>query len=210
MISVSVEVDIEEAKRMLRLLPHEANRAAYRSINKVADEVKKESAKEISSQTGIRKARVLGKLWVRGARANALIATVGALPSSSNIGAYEGSSPRQTPQGVDVKAWRGRKVYDRAFVKGPPKLAARIRRKVYRRTGPKDTDITDKVWGPSIRKTFGWPIVRARQLAVIRRRWPYWFERYLRGELVKLGRGAELTGVANVLPTISGPQFIED
>ena len=207
MISISVEADISKAVQMLRLLPQEANRAAYRAMNKVADEVKRDSAKEISNQTGISAEDVKKRMYVKGASSSRLIASVHALPSSKNVGFYKGAAPRQTKPGVDIRAWGGRTIYDKAFVKGPPRLRTGLKRRVYRRTGPKKDDITDKVWGPSIRKTFEWPIVRARQMAIIKRRWPYHFERYLRGELVKL-RGADaLKGIANVLPNMTGPTF---
>jgi hypothetical protein len=207
MISVSVEADISKAVEFLRLLPQEANRAAYRAMNKVADEVKRDSAKEISNHTGLTRADVFKRMYVKGASSSRLIASVHALPSSKNVGYYTGAFPVQGKPGVVIKAWGRRTVYEGTFVKGPRKLSSKLKRKVYRRTGPGKDDITDKVWGPSIRKTFEWPIVRARQMAIIKRRWPYHFERYLRGELVKL-RGADaLRGIANVLPNLTGPTF---
>jgi hypothetical protein len=210
MISVSVEADISKAVQMLRLLPQEANRAAYRAINKIADEVKRDSAKEISDHTGLTRADVYKRMYVKGASPSRLIASVHALPSSKNVGFYKGAAPRQTKPGVDIKAWGGRTVYDGAFVKGPPRLRTGLKRKVFRRTGPGKDDITDKVWGPSIRKSFERPFVRARQMAIIKRRWPYHFERYLRGELVKLRGASALKGIANVLPNLTGPTFTID
>jgi hypothetical protein len=215
-INVSVEVDIREAVRMLRLLPQEVDRAASRAINKVADEVHTWSARERANATGIpvgsrRKAKlgkgdgtVHGRMYVSGANPRRLIASIHAMPSSKNVGYYRGANPRQTKPGVSLKAWRGRTVYDRAFVMGPRTVGS-IRRKVWKRTGPGPNQITDKVWGPSIRKSFERPFVQAGSLAIIQRRWPKWFEHYLRGEIRRL-RGAEaLRGITNVLPTISGP-----
>ena len=208
MIEVSVETDIREAMRMLNLLPREAERAAYRAINKIADEVKRDSAKEISQETGISVPKVYQRMYVQGATVGRLMAVVAALPSAKNVGYYDGAAPVQYKgdKGVTVTAWRNRTLYDGTFVKGPPSVPG-IKRKVWRRTGPADNQITDKVWGPSIRKSFMRPMVQGRQMAIIRKRWPYYFERYLRAELVKL-RGADaLRGVANVLPTIQGPTF---
>lgn len=206
MIEVSVQVDIEEAMRVLNLLPREAERAAYRAINKIADEVKKDSAKEVSQDTGIPVPKVYERMYVKGATSGRLMALVAALPSAKNVGYYEGAAPVQTKPGVNLKAWGRFNLYDRAFVKGPRDLG-NIRRKVWRRTGPGKDDVTDKVWGPSIRKSFTRPWVQARQMAIIQKRWPYYFERYLRAEIVRL-RGAEaLRGVTNVLPTIQGPTF---
>jgi hypothetical protein len=89
---------------------------------------------------------------------------------------------------------------------GAQKSIGGIPRKVWRRTGPGKGQITDKVYGPSIRKTFTWAPIQKRQAEIIRARWPKWFEHYLRGELVKL-RGAEaLRGVQNVAPFIGGAE----
>lgn len=219
MISVDVSVDIRQAMRMLNLLPREADRAASRALNKIADEVQAWSAREIANDTGIvlgsrRAAKaglrgqsntVHGRMYIRGSNPRTLRASVHALPSSKNVGYYRGAAPRQTKPGVNLKAWRRRTVYDKAFVKGPARIAASIPRKVWRRTGPGRDQITDKVWGPSIRKSFERPFVRAGQVSIIQRRWPRWFEHYLRGEIRRL-RGAEaLRGVSNVLPNITGP-----
>lgn len=207
MISVSVETDLRRAMEFLNLLPQEAERAAYRAMNKIADEVKRDSAKEISQHTGIPRADVTRRMYVKGASAGRLVAIVGALPSASNVGAYKGAMPRQTKPGVDIKAWRGRTVYDNAFVKYPKYTG---KQKVWRRTGPGKDDITDKVWGPSIRKTFTWPVVQARQQAIIRRRWAPHFERYLRAEIVRLRGADSLRGIDNVLPNLTGPTFLDE
>lgn len=207
MISVSVEADIDRAVRDLNLMKFEAERAGYRAINKIADEVKKGSAQRISEMTGIPTADVFRRMYVRGASAQRMVAVVAALPSAVNVGFYRGAYPQQGKPGVTLTAWRSRTLYDKTFVKGSSKNLGSIKRKVYRRTGPKRDDISDKVWGPSIRKTFERPSIYYRNLQTIQDRWPYWFERYLRGELVRLGRGAQLTGVRNVLPTIVGPTF---
>lgn len=216
MINVSVEVDIKQAMRMLNLLPQEADRAAARAINKLADEVHEWSAKEIANETGIPKGTrgkakagrgngtVHGRMYVSGANPRKLLATINALPSAKNVGYYQGANPRQTKPGASVKAWRARKVYDGAFVMGPPTVG-RIRRKVWRRTGPKPEQITDKVWGPSIRKSFERPFIQAGSLALIKRRWPKWFEYYLRAEIVRLRGAGALKGVSNVLPGLTGP-----
>lgn len=195
---------------MLNLMEKEANRAAYRSMNKIADEIKRDSARVIAHETGLSRESVTGRMYVKGASATRLLAVVGAMPSAKNVGYYPSASPVQRKPGVELKAWRQRTVYDRAFVKGPPRIAAGIPRKVWRRTGPGDDQITDKVWGPSVRKSFTRPFLQARQMALLQKRWPFWFQRYLRGELVKLGRGSALTGIANVLPTIVGPTITDD
>ena len=207
MFSVSVETDIDRAIRDLNLLKPEAERAASRAINKLADEVKKKSAAKISDMTGIPVPDVYKRMYIKGATRSRLLAVVAALPSAVNVGFSPRAYPVQGRPGVTLTAWRSRTLYDKAFVKGSPKAMGSLRRKVYRRTGPGRNDISDKVWGPSIRKTFERPTVYYGNLQLIQDRWPYWFERYLRGELVKLGRGEELRGVANVLPTMSGPEF---
>jgi hypothetical protein len=222
MISISLEVDIEKAQRFLRLLPEQADRAAARAINKVADDMQRWSAREIANDTGLpvgsrsaakkgqrgERNTVNGRMFIRGATARRLMASVHALPSAKNVGHYKGAAPRQTKPGVDVKAWRRRTVYDKAFVKGPARIAGGIPRKVWRRTGPGDNDITDKVWGPSVRRSFLRPFVQAGQVAIIRQRWPVHFERYIRAEIVK-SRGAEaLRGVGRILPDLTGPTIL--
>jgi hypothetical protein len=214
MINVSVEADIKRAMQLLNLLPKEAERAAYRAINKIADEIKKDSSKQISQLTGIPPVDVLARMYVEGASAGRLLAKVSALPSAKNVGKYKGANVRpqlaltsHAGSGVSLRAWGKPNFYDKAFVMGAQKDIGAIPRKVWKRTGPGKGDITSKVWGPSIRKTFMWPKVRTRQLEIIQKRWPYHFERYLRGELVKLGKGDALKGVKNVLPGIGGPSI---
>lgn len=229
MISVSVEADIATAIRDLNLLPREAERAAYRAINKVADEILSTSAKAISAETGIRlgnraaarngdrgeRNTVYGRMYVRGASAGRLIASVHALPSAHNVGQYDGATPKPVhsskgrTRGVNLRAWGRFETYDRAFVKGK-QGAISVKRKVWRRTGPGKDNVTDKVWGPSIRKSFERPWLQARQAAIIRQRWPVHFERYLRGELVKLGKADLLKGVSNVLPGATGAVVSEE
>jgi hypothetical protein len=79
MISVSVETDIRKAMEFLNLLPKEANRAAYRAINKIADEIKKDSAQQIAQATGMTKDKVFERMYVKGASAQRLLAVVGAM-----------------------------------------------------------------------------------------------------------------------------------
>jgi hypothetical protein len=211
MISVSVETDIRKAMEFLNLLPKEANRAAYRAINKIADEIKKDSAQQIAQATGMTKDKVFERMYVKGASAQRLLAVVGAMPSAKNVGYYDGANPRPKPAtssqhggGVSLRAWGKPNFYDRTFVMGAQKDIGGVPRKVWRRTGPGEGQITDKVYGPSIRKTFTWAPIRKRQAEIIQKRWPYHFERYLRGELVKL-RGADaLRGIKNVAPFLSG------
>lgn len=204
MINVSVKHDIRNAMRALDLVERSVERAAWRALNKTADQVKLVSARAISSKTGLTRKRVNDRLFVRPASQSFLQASVHALPSSRNIGYYDGASPRQTDPGVNVKAWGKRNLYDRAFVMGPRNLGS-LRRKVYRRTGPGDQDITDKVWGPSVRRTFLWKDVQATQLETVRQRWPVNFERYLRAEVIRThGRGA-IEGMGSLLPALTGP-----
>jgi hypothetical protein len=210
MISISVETDIKEAMRFLNLLPKEAERAAYRAMNKIADEIKKDSAQKIAELTGIPKGKVLERMYIKGASANRLIAVVGAMPSAHNVGQYDGANPTPKPAvsssagaGVSLRAWGKPNFYDRTFVMGKQGEVG-VSRKVWRRTGPGQGQITNKVWGPSIRKTFTWNEVRKRQVEIIRKRWPYHFERYLRGELVKLRGAGVLKGIKNVAPFLSG------
>lgn len=210
MISVSVETDIDEAIRQLNLLPKEAERAAYRAINKVADEIKKDSAQRISDITGIPKAKVFERMYVKGASAGRLIAKVAALPSAKNVGYYTGAYPVPGKAGVSLTAWRQRTVYDRTFVMGTKKALGSLRRKVWKRYGRGPDQISDSVWGPSIRKTFERPSIYYRNLETIQRRWPFWFERYLRAEIVRLQGADALTGVKSVLPSMTGPTFSDE
>lgn len=209
MISVSVQVDIEQAIRMLNLLPQEAERAAYRAMNKIADEIKETSAVEIAKETGMSKGSVKERLYVRGASARRLIASVHALPSARNVGRYTGAQPKQGDWfgagGVQIKAWGRGNFYDKAFIMHPK---YRGKQKVWRRTGSGKNDITDQVWGPSVRKSFMRPKLQAMQRHIIANRWPRWFQHYLRGELVKLRGAGALAGIKDVLPGLTGPTFV--
>jgi hypothetical protein len=207
MLTVSVQTDIEQAIRELRLLPKEANRAAYRAMNKVADDIKREGAQRISEITGIPLNYVKSRMYVKGASANRLIAVVAALPSAKNVGKYQGAFPAPGKPGVTVTAWRQRTLYDRTFVMGTKASLGAIPRKVWRRTGPGKHQITDQVWGPSIRKTFERPAVYYQSLSILQERWPKHFERYLRAELVRLRGAHVLAGINRVLPNIQGPVF---
>lgn len=208
MITVDVQVDIDQAMKALNLLPKEAERAAYRAINKLADEVKKDSIQRIQGFSGINKERVADRFYIKGAAPDRLIAVVQALPSARNVGYEAGAFPAPGKVGVDVTAWRQRTLYDRAFVMGKQARLG-VRRKVWRRTGPKPHQITDQVWGPSVRRIFLQPWLVKHNLEIIRTRWAYWFERYLRGEIVKLRGSQSLVGVTNVLPSIQGPTITE-
>jgi Prophage minor tail protein Z (GPZ) len=221
-ITVSVESDIQRAIRELNLLPKEAERAAYRSMNRIADEIAVVSGREIARQTGISlgnrreakkggsKGTVFGRMYIQGASASRLMAVVGALPSAKNVGYYPGANPTPGKPGVTLKAWRTRTLYDRTFVKGKQGSIGKITRKVWRRTGKGKDDITDVVWGPSVRQTFRQPFIQARASALLKLRWPAHFERYLRAELIRL-RGVEsLRGVQNVLPGIEGPTITDE
>jgi hypothetical protein len=223
MISVSVEVDIRRAMEMLNLLPKEADRAASRAINKLADEVLKASAENIARKSGMDlgsraeakagggRNTVYGRMWVRGANPNYLKAEIGTLPSAQNVGYYPGANPRPGAAvsshhvgGLSIRAWGRGNFYDRTFVKGK-QWSVGVRRKVFKRTGPKPEDIDGRVWGPSVGKMFAKPDVQALSREIIQKRWPYWFERYLRAEIVRL-RGADaLKGVKNVAPFIGAP-----
>ena len=208
MIQVSVEVDIQRALRELRLERSAVDRAAYSALNDVADEVARDSAKEIASQTGMTRADVRKRMYIKGAGKGRMAASVHALASARNVGQYRAAGPRQTKAGVRIRAWGKSNLYDKAFVKNPKYRGARGQR-VWRRTGKGRNSISDRVWGPSVRKTFEWPIVRARQQAVLTRRWPYHLERRLRGALGRrFGFGA-LAGISSVLPGLTGPQFLE-
>lgn len=206
MISVSVEADISKAVEFLRLLPREAERAAYRSMNKIADEVKKDSAKRISQITGLTRNDVLERMYVRRASAKRLLASVHALPSARNVGRYRGASPTPGKPGVTLTAWKRRTLYDKTFVMGAQKNVG-VPRKVWKRTGPGPSQISDQVWGPSVRKTMERPAVYYAELELIQKRWPRWFQHYLRGELVKLRGAAALKGIRDVLPGLTGPTF---
>lgn len=211
MITVSVQTDIESAMRELNLLPQEANRAAYRAMNKIADEIRDTSAKSIAEETGLTIAKVRQRMYVDGASSNKLIASVHALPSAKNVGYYPGAYPVPVKgKGVNLKAWRTRSLYDKAFVMGKQGKVSGITRKVWKRTGPGKGQISDQVWGPSIRKSFERPFLRARQMAILNTRWPYWFEHYLRGEIGKLQGFESLAGVKNVLPSIVGPTLTDE
>ncbi len=212
-MQVDVSVDIKRAIRDLNLLPREADRASYRAMNKIADEIKKDSAKQIAALTGLKVDQVYARMYISGASAQKPFAKVAALNSAKNVGYYDGANPRPKPAlsrdygaGVSVRAWGKPNFYDKAFVMGK-QGAVSARRKVWKRTGPGKGQISDKVWGPSIRKTFTWNEVRTRQNEIIRKRWPQWFEFYLRGEIARLRGRDALKGVRNVLPGIVGPTF---
>jgi hypothetical protein len=216
LINVSVETDIRKAMEFLNLLPKEADRAAYRAINKIGDEIKKDSAKEIGLATGIAVPEVLERMYMRPAFAQRLIAVVGALPSAKNVGLYKGANPRPKPAlsgqaagGVALRAWGKGNFYDKTFVMGKQGSVG-VSRKVWRRVGPGKGNITSKVWGPSIRSTFMWPRIQKRQIEIIRNRWPKWFQHYLRQEIGKLRGFDALTGVKNVAPFITGAVVTND
>lgn len=207
MITVSVQTDISQAMRMLNLLPKEAERAASRAINKIADEIKKDSVSRIVGYTGIDAGRVEDRFYVKGANPTRLIAVVAALRSARNVGYEKGASPEPGKAGVTVTAWRNRTLYDRTFVKGRQD-SIRVRRKVFKRTGPGKNDIDGRVWGPSVPRTFAKPWMQQRARELIAERWPHWFERYLREEIRRL-RGTEaLRGVGNVAPFLNGPTIL--
>jgi hypothetical protein len=215
MINVSVEADIRKAMELLNLLPQEANRAAYRAMNKIADEIKKDSIARIVGYTGLDAVRVKDRFYIKGASANRLMAVVGAMPSARNVGYEKGANVRPKPAisgsaggGVSLRAWGKPAFYDRAFVKGK-QGNVNVRRTVWRRTGPKKEDITSQTWGPSVPRTFEKPWMMKHNLELLRQRWPFHFERYLRAEIVRLKGRDALTGVKNVAPFITGAVVTE-
>jgi hypothetical protein len=203
MITVSVEADIKKAMEALNLLPKEAERAAYRAMNKIADEIKKDSISRIAGFTGIDPVRVKDRFYVKGAAPNRLIAVVGAMPSARNVGYEKGANVDPGKPGVTLTAWRTRTLYDKTFVKGKQGNVG-VRRTVWRRTGPKEEDVSNKVWGPSVPRTFERPWLQRLNMELLRKRWPYYFERYLRAEIVRLKGRDSLIGVKNVAPFITG------
>lgn len=212
-MQVDVSVDIQRAIRDLNLLPKEADRASYRAMNKIADEIKKDSAKQISALTGLTVDQVYSRMYIRGANSQRPMAVVAALNSAKNVGYYDGANVRPKPAlskdygaGLSLRAWGKPNFYDKAFVMGK-QGAVSARRKVWKRTGPGKGQISDKVWGPSIRATFTWNEVRTRQVEIIKGRWSKWFEFYLRGEIARLRGRDALKGVTNVLPGLAGPTF---
>jgi hypothetical protein len=210
MITVSVEADIKRAMEALNLLPKEAERAAYRAINKVADEIKKDSISQIVGYTGLDAQRVKDRFYIKGASANRLMAVVGAMPSARNVGYEKGANVQPKPAisasaggGLSLRAWGKAAFYDRAFVKGKQGNVG-VRRTVFRRTGPGKEDISAKVWGPSVPRTFEKPWMVKRNMGIISRRWPHHFERYLRLEIMRLRGRDSLIGIKSVAPFITG------
>lgn len=196
MINLTVTINTDEVIRKLRLAEAAVYSAAAAALNDTANSVRGNAVKEIALETGETQSYIRKKLYIARATRSNLIAVVGALPSARNLGKYRKSNAKQQRAGAAVTAWNTRKVYRGTFIMGGAK-ATGTNNKVWRRTGPGKNDITSTIWGPSIRATFIRPHMVAKHRAVVSQRFPVFFERRLRGALIRAG--VDLKGVGSVL-----------
>ena len=178
-MKISVSVDIAAAARVLDLATNAVQSAAAAAVNDTANAVRGNAVKAIAAETGMRQTDIRTRLFIKRATRAGLIAEVGALPSARNVGKYPKARPRQQANGVQLTAWNKLQTYQGAFVLGG-KRNTRQDAALWKRTG---RQITPIVYGPSVRKSFG----RVKHEPVVRERFPVFFERRLRGALVRAG-----------------------
>jgi hypothetical protein len=174
-----VTVDFRGLERTLGLMQKSVVSAAAAALNDTANAVRANAVRTIAAETGMTQPSIRERLWIRRATRSGLIAEVGALPSARNVGKYKQARPRQQPDGVQLTAWGKRQTYQGTFVLGG-KRNVRPDAPVLRRTGK---EVTGKLYGPSVRQSFK----RVRHDAVVRERFAVFFERRLRGALVRAG-----------------------
>lgn len=194
---INVTVDTRAVERMMRLTESAIVAATVAALNDTANAVRGNAVKGIAAETGEKQTDIRKRLWIKRATRAGLVAEVGALPSARNVGRYAKANPRQTAAGVQLTAWKRRQTYGGTFVMGgkkAPRDAA-----VWRRTGRADRAVTPTIYGPSVRSSF--KRMEAKHYAVAQERFPVFFERRLRGALIRAGldpggaRGGEFVGV---------------
>jgi hypothetical protein len=176
---LDVTVDFRGLERTLGLMQKSVVSAAAAALNDTANSVRANAVRTIAAETGMTQPTIRERLWIRRATRSGLIAEVGALPSARNVAKYPKARPRQQGDGVQLTAWNRRQTYSGTFLMGG-KRNTRQDAAVWKRSG---RQITPVVYGPSARKSF----TRVNHEPVVRERFPVFFERRLRGALVRAG-----------------------
>jgi hypothetical protein len=176
---IDVKVDLASAYRALDLTEKAILSAAAAALNDTANSVRSNAVKAIASETGMKQTDIRSRMFIKRASRSGLIAEVGALPSARNVGKYPKARPRQQADGVQLTAWNRRQTYQGTFVLGG-KRNNRPDAALWKRTG---RQITPVIYGPSVKQSFK----RVRHEPVVRERFPVFFERRLRGALIRAG-----------------------
>jgi len=180
---IDVKVDLASVSRALGLMERAVTSAAAAALNDTANSVRSNAVKEIAAETGMKQTDIRARMFIKRATRSGLIAEVGALPSAKNVGKYPKARPRQQADGVQITAWKKRQTYTGAFVMGG-KRNVRQDPALWRRTGREITPVT---YGPSVKQSFK----RVKHEPVARERFSVFFERRLRGALVRAGLNPE-------------------
>jgi hypothetical protein len=169
----SIKADLRQVERMATTMQRQViPKAAARAINRAIDAANTTAAREISSATKIKQKDVRRRLFVRGASAARLAASLEALPMSPNLRYFKA---RQNKAGVAATAWEQRKTYKGAFQMPSGLVVKRTTKKRYPIKGLR---------GPSVPKTFMQQRILARIAAVAEQRWRSEFERELARRLL--------------------------
>lgn len=203
MISVSVEADIREAVRMLNLLPEEADRAASKAINKLADTAKGRAARIISQAAKLPLQKVRKRISIRRSSSKRLIAIVTGKSYSPNMGNY---SPSQGAVGTGAVVPPGRPAFKaHAFILKRKSSPVMIRKRIgAKRVGRKPLE---SIRVEVLKRTWVQGTVNDQLKRTISERWPLEFDRALKMEVRSLrGSSVKITS-SPLLPSLTGPLF---
>lgn len=173
MISVSVQVNIAQARKALDLCHAQIKGAASRAINRGINAGRAASVRNISDATKFKQKDIRARMFIRGSRPDYLVATLGALPFAPNLGKFNAHTVKAGI--VRANAWEGAKDYHKAFMLG-------VRQRVFKRRGSRLVP----VYGPSLPNVFK----RADMVALTRAAMVDRFEQVFAYELTRRGARA--------------------
>ena len=200
-MQISIKVDTRAVERMLRITESAVQSATAAALNDTANAVRGAAVKAIAAETGMKQTDIRQRLWIKRATRAGLIAEVGALPSARNVGRYAKANPHQTAAGVQLTAWKRRQTYQGTFVMGGRKGGGQDAA-VWRRTGKADRAVSPVIFGPSVRASFR--RLESQHALVVQQRFPVFFDRRLRGALIRAGLSPSGSSVAEFVGVLPG------
>lgn len=179
MIKLNVQVEIDRALNRLASIPREVeSKAVPRALNKMADQVKVQAAREIrDAGYGLKVAAIKKAIGIKRANAGAVVAVVKATGQPVAIINY---SARPVKNGVTVSVKNGRKLIRGAFIATMPSGHTGV----YERVGDRHKKVTrngkaqwrglpiKEVYGPSIPSAFMNDKVQSALLDAVHEKFP--------------------------------------
>ncbi len=183
LIQLDIQSDLDRMVKQMRADTRQVPKAINSTINKVATTIRKEGARDLAKETGIKQKKLRESLKLNRSTPRTLSASIDARGKPFNIASFNAKVKRakKRPIGVTAKPWNKRRLFEGAFilnVKGSP---------VFKRTGKGGKGIKP-VFGPSVVREFLRDKIIKSFNATGRRRFREVFPRELKFRMGKGGR----------------------